>query len=75
MTVEPTGIPREEEVHGGRRERAPDAMDTRGRSHLFWDIVFVAIRGIAGVARNFYLTFGIFLVAGGLVARPGQPTE
>jgi undecaprenyl-diphosphatase len=71
MTVEPTGIPREEEVHGGRRERSPDAMDTRGRSHLFWDFVFVAIRGIAGVARNFYLTFGIFLVAGGLVALAG----
>ena len=58
-------------VHGGRRGRLRDAMDTRGRGHLFWDLVFVAIRGIGKIARNFYLTFGIFLVAGGLVALAG----
>jgi len=71
MTVETGGASREEKVHGGRRGRLRDAMDTRGRGHLFWDLVFVAIRGIGKIARNFYLTFGIFLVAGGLVALAG----
>jgi len=42
--------------------------DTRGRTHVFWNIVFTAIRGIGSVARNFYATFGIFLVAGATVA-------
>lgn len=46
-------------------------VDTRGRSHLFWDFVFASIRGIGKIARNFYATFGIFLVAGALVALGG----
>ena len=46
-------------------------VDTRGRAHLFWDFVFGSIRGIGKVARNFYATFGIFLVAGALVALAG----
>ena len=46
-------------------------MDTRGRSHLLWDLVFGAIRGIGKVAHNFYATFGIFLVAGASVAIAG----
>lgn len=54
------------EVAGERR-----SPDTRGRAHLFWDVVFSAIRGIGGVAKNFYATFGIFLVAGATVALAG----
>lgn len=46
-------------------------MDTRGRGHLLWDLVFGAIRGIGLVAKNFYATFGIFLVAGAAVALGG----
>ncbi len=53
--------------HEGER-RSPD---TRGHAHLFWDLLFSAIRGIGYVARNFYATFGIFLVAGALVAIAG----
>jgi undecaprenyl-diphosphatase len=71
MTVETGGVPREEKLHGGRRGRLRDAMDTRGRGHLFWDFIFVAIRAIGGIARNFYATFGIFLLAGGLLALAG----
>lgn len=33
--------------------------------------MFGAIRAISGVAKNFYATFGIFLLAGGLVAVAG----
>ena len=46
-------------------------MDTRGRAHLLWDLVFTAIRGISVVAGNFYATFGIFLLAGASVAIAG----
>ena len=46
-------------------------MDTRGRSHLLWDMVFGAIRGIGKVAHNFYATFGIFLLAGASIAIAG----
>ena len=41
---------------------------TRGHAHLFWDLLFSAIRGIGHIGRNFYATFGIFLVAGATVA-------
>lgn len=61
----------QDEAHGGRRGRRRDAMDTRGRAHLLWDVVFVAIRGIGKVAHNFYATFGIFLLAGASVAIAG----
>src|SRR6185503_41557 len=56
-TVDPTA--------GDERRGGPE---TRGRTHLFWDAIFTAVRGIGGVAKNFYATFGIFLLAGGLVA-------
>ena len=51
--------------HGAERRGGPD---TRGRTHVFWDVIFTAIRGIGSVAKNFYATFGIFLVAGGAIA-------
>lgn len=63
--------PERDDAHGGRRGRRRNAMDTRGRSHLLWDLVFAAIRGIGKVAHNFYATFGIFLVAGASVAIAG----
>jgi undecaprenyl-diphosphatase len=46
-------------------------VDTRGRTHVFWDLVFGAIRGIRAVANNFYATFGIFLLGGALLAFGG----
>jgi undecaprenyl-diphosphatase len=57
----------ESERVGGER-RTPN---TRGHSHIFWDLLFTAIRGIGHVARNFYAQFGIFLVAGTAVALGG----
>ncbi|MEX2179748.1 MAG: phosphatase PAP2 family protein [Gemmatimonadaceae bacterium] len=44
---------------------------TRGRTHVFWDILFTLIRGIGSHAHNFYATFGLFLVAGAVVALGG----
>ena len=46
-------------------------MDTRGRGHLLWDVVFATLRAIRSVAHNFYATFGIFLLVGGLIALSG----
>jgi undecaprenyl-diphosphatase len=68
MTVDAAHTSRDEDaIEGGRRkDRGP--VDTRGRGHLFWDFVFAIIRGIGGVAKNFYATFGIFLSVGALVA-------
>jgi undecaprenyl-diphosphatase len=60
-----------DDAHGGRRGRRRNAMDTRGRGQLLWDVVFAAIRGIARVAHNFYAAFGIFLLAGASVAIAG----
>ena len=60
-----------DDAHGGRRGRRKYAMDTRGRAHLLWDLVFGSIRGIGKVAHNFYATFGIFLFAGASVAIAG----
>jgi undecaprenyl-diphosphatase len=54
-----------ENSHDDDRRGGPE---TRGRTHLFWDFVFTTVRGIGGVAKNFYATFGIFLLAGGLIA-------
>lgn len=42
--------------------------DTRGRLHVLWDFLFSIVRGIGAVAQNFYATFGIFLLGGGVVA-------
>jgi undecaprenyl-diphosphatase len=71
MTDDSTGRSATETPHGGRREASADGVDTRGRFQLVWDLLFAAIRGIRSVARNFYATFGIFLVAGALVAVAG----
>jgi undecaprenyl-diphosphatase len=71
MTVDIADVPSEENTHGGRRGRRRDAMDTRGRAHLLWDLVFGAIRGIGRVVRNFYAAFGIFLSVGALIAVAG----
>ncbi len=43
--------------------RAPTAH-TRGRFHLWWDLVFGALRMIRGHVKNAYAVFGIFLFAG-----------
>lgn len=61
----------EESAHGGRRGRRRAALDTRGRAQLFWDLLFAVVRGIAGIVKNFYATFGIFLSAGALVTVAG----
>ena len=45
--------------------------DTRGRARLFWDVIFGLIRLIGKLARNFYATFGIILVAGAALALGG----
>jgi undecaprenyl-diphosphatase len=40
-------------------------------SRVFWDVMFGILRRIGGVARNYYATFGVFLLAGALVAVAG----
>jgi undecaprenyl-diphosphatase len=70
MTTQKNESPTPEEQSGTRVAR-PGFVDTRGRSHLFWDFVFASLRGIGKVAKNFYATFGIFLVAGAMVALGG----
>ena len=60
-----------DENQRSRRESLDGSMDTRGRGHLLWDLVFGAVRGISHVARNFYATFGIFVLAGATVAFAG----
>ena len=52
-------------------EHRTEFPGTRGKFRIFWDIVFTVIRGIGGLARNFYATFGIFLVAGAALAIGG----
>ena len=54
-----------------RMPQADGSPDTRGRTRVFWDVLFGSIRLIGKVARNFYATFGIFVVAGALVALGG----
>jgi undecaprenyl-diphosphatase len=70
MSPEVGDVPRDE-THGGRRENPAGVMDTRGRGHLLWDLVFSAVRTIGGLAHNFYTTFGIFILAGAAVAIGG----
>jgi undecaprenyl-diphosphatase len=71
MTVETTGPSSEEKAHGVRRWARRGDLNTRGRGHWFWDLIFKSIRAIGGHARNFHATFGIFLLVGGLVALAG----
>jgi undecaprenyl-diphosphatase len=68
MTTNTTPDSRDDVVLDDRERRGPD---TRGRTELFWDFVFTAIRAIGGVAKNFYATIGIFLLAGAAVALAG----
>jgi undecaprenyl-diphosphatase len=56
-------------AHTTRDERR--SPSTRGHAQLFWNLLFTAVRGIGIVAKNFYATFGIFLVAGALIAGLG----
>lgn len=72
MTADTTRVTHSErESDDGERRDGPD---TRGRTHVFWDLIFSSIRGIGSIAKNFYATFGIFLVAGGLIAVLGTYT-
>lgn len=51
---------------------APDRRELRrGAPRIFWDSLFRALRLIAVHARNAYTTFGIFILAGLLVALTG----
>jgi len=59
------------EDDSGREASERRSPDTRGRAHFFWDLLFGAIRGIGHVARNFYATFGIFLLVGASIALLG----
>jgi undecaprenyl-diphosphatase len=68
MTTNTTRNSHDDAVLDDRERREPD---TRGRTHWFWDVVFTAIRAIGVVAKNFYATIGIFLLAGALVALSG----
>jgi undecaprenyl-diphosphatase len=47
--------------------RTPDGINTRGRGHRLWDLVFTGVRLIARYAKNVYAVFGIFLLSGALV--------
>lgn len=70
MSIKAARASRDEE-HGGRRRKSVGAPDMRGRGHLLWDLLFWIVRGIGGVARNFYATFGILILAGGAVTLGG----
>jgi undecaprenyl-diphosphatase len=73
MTTGANPNSRDESVTDDAQERRA-GPDTRGRNQLFWNFLFAAVRGIGIVAKNFYATFGIFLLAGGLVAVFGTYT-
>ena len=60
-----------DDSHGGRRRRFAGLQDTRGRGHLFWDVVFWIVRTISHHARNFYATFGILILAGAAITLGG----
>jgi len=68
MTTNTTSTSSAENAADDLERRGPE---TRGRTQLFWDFLFTAIRGIGGIAKNFYATFGIFLVTGAAVALAG----
>jgi undecaprenyl-diphosphatase len=70
MTAKATNTPHDDDSHGGRRE-VRGTLDTRGRGHVLWDLIFSSMRGIGVVAKNFYATIGIFLSAGAVVALTG----
>src|ERR1044071_2137177 len=47
------------------------AVATRGRTRLFWDVTFRALRLIGSRAKNAYAAFGIFLLSGAVIAGVG----
>lgn len=49
-------------------ERRNGRGSARGRTRIFWDIVFVLVRWIARRAQNVYATFGLFLLVGATLA-------
>ena len=55
-------------VSSGHERRQPSTSGTRGRLHLAWDVVFVALRFIGRHAHNAYTVFGIFLLSGATLA-------
>jgi undecaprenyl-diphosphatase len=76
MPVPTSDAHSENDTHGGRRDQAGTAasagtVDTRGRARLLWDFFFAILRGILGIAKNFYAAFGIFLSVGALIAVAG----
>jgi len=48
----------------GSERREPTTAPTRGRSRVYWDLVFKSVRWIAGHARNVHATFGILILGG-----------
>lgn len=70
MATDP--VSRQRDSAGEARVRPHgDAPDTRGRTRLFWNVLFAIIRGIGMLAHNFYATFGIFILAGAALALAG----
>ena len=53
--------------------RAPEEVgpDTRGHFRRLWDVAFIVLRFIARHAHNAYATFGIFVLAGTVIAIAG----
>jgi undecaprenyl-diphosphatase len=55
-----------------RRNRGPEPTrepsPTRGRTRVFWDFVFGAVRWVAAHVQNAYTTFGILILGGLSVA-------
>jgi undecaprenyl-diphosphatase len=49
-----------------RRESTP--VQTRGRAHLLWDLLFFGLRFVGRHARNAYATFGLVILGGVIVA-------
>ena len=48
----------------GSERREPTTAPTRGRSRVYWDLVFKSVRWIAAHARNVHATFGILILGG-----------
>lgn len=70
VTAEPAHSPRDPDVET-RHTTQDEAIDTRGRTRLFWDVLFTIIRGIGSIAHNVYATFGILILVGAAVALGG----
>src|SRR5579885_1219243 len=51
-----------------RRVETTSPSQTRGKTRLFWDVIFRALRLIRKHVENAYVVFGIFLLSGAVVA-------